>query len=51
MEFDHNGLGVGVSGVVNEVSELVQVVTYRPLPLEVGCGLQGVDSHGLGVEG
>ena len=32
-------LGVSVSGVINKVSELVQVVAYCPLPLEVGHGL------------
>src|SRR6266566_2317675 len=49
-ELDHNSLGVGVSRVLNEVSELVQIVINRPFILEVGGGLQCINSCSFGVE-
>jgi len=35
-ELDYDGFRVGVSGVVNKVAELVEVVVNRPFALEVG---------------
>ena len=51
MEFDHDGLRVGVSRVVNQVPELVEVVVNCPPTLEVRRRLQGVDCGGLCIEG
>jgi len=38
-ELDYDGFRVGVSGIVNKVAELVEVVVDRALALEVGCCL------------
>ena len=49
-QLDHNSLGVGVSTVLNEVSELVQIVVDCSFTLEVGGGLQCINSCSFGVE-
>ena len=49
-EFDHNGFQVGVSGIINQVPELVEVVINRPLALKVGSHLQDVDGSSFRVE-
>jgi len=36
VELDYNGFRVGVSGIVNKVVELVEVIVDRPFALEVG---------------
>ena len=40
MEFDHYGFRVGVAGVGNQVSKLVDVVVKGSPLLVVGCRLQ-----------
>jgi len=50
VEFDCNGFRVGVSGIVNQVPELVEVVVDSPLALKVGGCLQDVDGSGFQVE-
>jgi len=42
-ELDHNSFWIGVSGIINQVPELVEVVVDRPLALKVGSHLQDVD--------
>src|SRR6266581_9411528 len=49
-ELDHNSIGVGVSRVLNEVSELVQIVINCPFALEVEGGLQCINSCSFRVE-
>jgi len=49
-ELDHDSLGVGVSRVLNEVSELVQIVVDHSFTLEVGGGLQCINSCSFGVK-
>jgi len=41
-EFDHDGLGMGISRVFDEIPELIQTVVDCPFTLKVGSGLQHV---------
>jgi len=43
MEFDHNGLWIGVTGFCDEVLEFIKIFIHRATLLEVGCGFQSVD--------
>jgi len=49
-EFDYDGYRAGVSGIVNQVPELVKVVVNRPLALKVVSCLQNVDGSSFRVE-
>jgi len=50
VEFDHDGFRVGVSGIINQVPELVEVIVDCPLALKVGSRLQDIDGSGFRVE-
>jgi len=41
-ELDYNSFRVGVSGIVDKVAELVEVIVDRPFALEVGGRLQDI---------
>jgi len=49
-ELDHDGFRVGVSRIINQFPELVEVVVNRPLALKVGGCLQDIDGSGFQVE-
>ena len=49
-ELDRDSFRVGVSGIINQVPELVKVVVNRPLALKVGGHLQDIDGSGFQVE-
>jgi len=45
-ELDYDGFWVGVSGIINKVAELVEVVANRPFAAEVGGRPQDTDGRG-----
>jgi len=49
-ELDYDGLQVGVSGIINKVAELVEVVVDRLFALEIGSCLQNVDGSGFRIQ-
>jgi len=49
-EFDYNGFRVGVSGIVNKILKLVEVVVDCPLALKVGGCLQDVNGSGFRIQ-
>jgi hypothetical protein len=50
-EFHHDGFGIGISRVIYQVAELVQVVIYHSFALEVGQSLQYIYGCGFCIEG
>jgi len=50
VELDYNGFQVGVSGIVNKIPELVEVVIDRPFALKIGSCLQDVNGSGFRIQ-
>jgi len=49
-ELDHNSFQVGVSGIVNQISELVEVIVNCLLALKIGGCLQDIDGSSLQIQ-
>ena len=47
---DYSGYWGGVSGIVNKIPELVEVVINRPLALKIGSRLQDINGGGLRIQ-
>jgi len=46
-ELDHDSFQVGVSGIINQVLELVEVIVDRPLALKIGGHFQDINGSGF----